>query len=110
MSLTTIPVAAVSCRPAEEWSMRKIIVLAIALLTFATLGLAQQTGVFSRTDEACGGELRALTARIDSPGHKSAETICYLDEDDSGSFTPARDTFLGVNHDNEITGCAACAF
>jgi hypothetical protein len=89
--------------------MKRIILLAIALLTTATIGLAQQTGIFSRTDEPCGGDLRALTARIDSPGHKSAETICYRDEDESGSLTPAGDTLLGVNHDNEITGCAACA-
>ena len=91
--------------------MRKIILITLAFLIATSLGLAQQTGVFSRTDDGCDQnepQLRALTARINSPGHTSAETICYLDEDGSGSFTPARDTLLFVSHDNEITGCQAC--
>jgi len=92
--------------------MRRITLTVLAFAMAASLGWAQQTGVFSRTDEGCDEnepQLRALTARIESRGHTSAETICYLDEDGSASFTPANDTLVGVSHDNVITGCNACA-
>lgn len=87
--------------------MRRIVVLAIALVMMTSVASAQR-GVFTLTDESCAGGIGALTARIDSPGHQSAETICYLDRDESGSFTPASDQLLFVSHDNEITGCQAC--
>lgn len=87
--------------------MRRALLLAIALLLCAS-GTSAQRGAFTLEDESCGGGVGALTARIESPGHTSAETICYLDLDESQTFTPSDDLVFFVSHDNETTGCDAC--
>ena len=54
--------------------MRRITLLAIALLMMASLVSSAQRPGLILEDESCGGVNRALTAEIDTPaqGHKSA--------------------------------------